>query len=233
LWPWIVGVSCSLIAAVIAFTVRGTFDAWRSRKNARSGQLAGEWYQITYDPNDWSKLWSIEWLNVSHHYDTIEGTMWRVWRHPCAQPHFDRQWKFLAHFRNGFLVGHYWSESGDGGDGSLHLRHPRRSYCQGKFQEELPTGDPGAFNVNFEAPLDWIRVGSDNEPRVLNYFDQARRTNRMVDTKIRRRVEERMRHLRQGIEDRRPLSYGCVLKDDISQSVSGADQDHPGGRGVA
>lgn len=87
---------------------------------------------------------------------------------------------------------------------------------------------PGVFNVNFEAPLDWVRVGSDNEQRVLRYFDHARRNGRMVDTKMRRKVEERMRHFQPRLEDQRALSYGFVLKEDVSPSVTGADREQSG-----
>lgn len=53
---WVVGIATGLITSLILFSAKFVYD-WRRH---RSGPLAGNWHQVTYDPVDSQRLWSVE-----------------------------------------------------------------------------------------------------------------------------------------------------------------------------
>jgi hypothetical protein len=139
----------------------------------RSGKLSGTWYQVTYHSDDAGMTgipWSVELVRARHHRAESTGTMWRIHR-----PFPDRKWSFWARYDDGRLDGTYWSVRGDGGTGSIHLRQFSNSNLRGRFVESQLRDDSIVYLV---APLEWIRVGSPDEIRVLPWLDLSE-SNRM------------------------------------------------------
>ncbi|SEH01557.1 hypothetical protein SAMN05444920_1215 [Nonomuraea solani] len=136
----------------------------------RSGALAGIWYQVTYyadDPAMRKIPWSVELLRVRHHRRTISGHIWRV-----HNPYFDRKWSFVGRYSDGCMDGTYWSVKGGGGRGSLHLWRVSDNNLRGRFVEsQLVHDGPDMSIVYLEAPLEWIRLGSHEEKRVVPWLE--------------------------------------------------------------
>lgn len=181
-----------------------------ARRN-RLGALAGHWYQVTFDPDDSGKVWSIEWVEVRHNKQTVTGTNWRIY-----QSHFDRRWKFSGRYQGSFLRAQYWADQGDGGDGYMKLFRYNRSGCLGRFEEDQPrTLQANPTFVAFAAPLEWIRVGGDDEPLIL---DKLRTLDRerlvaQLPRRIRRRLNDRLDEVPIGERVYRALSYGSAVAD--------------------
>ncbi|MCK2221931.1 hypothetical protein MF672_050205 [Actinomadura sp. ATCC 31491] len=136
----------------------------------RSGALAGLWYQVTYyadDPAMRGVPWSVELMRVRHHRQSVSGHIWRI-----HGPYLDRKWSFVGRYSDGCMDGTYWSVKGGGGRGSLHLWRVSDNNLRGRFVEsQLVHDGPEMSIVYLEAPLEWIRLGSHEERRVLPWLE--------------------------------------------------------------
>ena len=207
----IVGVLSGLIVTVIGAMASMAYRLVRSGRSA----LGGQWYQVTYDPLVADSVWSIEWVSIRQVGNELNGTMWRIWRAPGNPKHLDRRWGFTARSHGSFLRGIYWSERGDGGEGVLRLFCLRRSTWIGRFEDEQPSyGESRASFEEFQAPMEWIRVGSERESGVLDLIRDAALVDlAKLDRRVRSRVERRLTNATkfEGLAVR--LAYGGALQD--------------------
>jgi hypothetical protein len=82
---WLVSILLGLVATALWELLEAGIRAWRER----SGPLAGDWYQVTYNVEDKDMArepWSIEWIQIRHRGHTLSGTFWRIF---CC--YYDRQ----------------------------------------------------------------------------------------------------------------------------------------------
>lgn len=165
---WLTNVAVSIVGAAIwsAIVLITRFGY------LRSGKLSGNWYQVAYyadDPTMNGIPWSIELIRVRHQRDTVSGQMWRV-----HNPHYDRKWYFVGRYDDGHFDCIYWAVKGSGGCGSLHLWRVSDNNLRGRFVESQIIHSGSNISIEYlDAPLEWIRVGSSDESRVLPWLDLA------------------------------------------------------------
>jgi hypothetical protein len=124
------------------------------------GDLAGYWYQVTYDPKD-KKLedpcWSIELMRVRHRGDTVEGTMWRIF-----PDEFYKKWSWEGRSEGAFVIGSYFASrrSKAGGSGNFFLMEIGEGRVKGDFMciviEDTASGGVGLAPEMW--PMEWLRV---------------------------------------------------------------------------
>lgn len=156
---WLIGIGSGIIAAALLAFCKARYQAIRDLR----GPLSGDWYQITYDPEDANKIWSVEWIEVKHHGDFLRGTMWRIFPR-----NFDRRWAFEGRRRDSSVISVYWADRGEGGDGTMSLLKatPRKSI--GRFWEYKPSINGNDIHYgDFSAPIQWVRTDGETGARVL------------------------------------------------------------------
>jgi hypothetical protein len=206
-------VASSLIGAAVWAIIALALDAARHRR----GAIAGHWYQVTFDPDDTTKVWSIELVVVKHYRESISGTMWRIY-----PAHFDRRWTFDGRCRDYFVRAQYWADRGDGGEGTLKLFRYRRSNCAGRFEEEQPRSVGfGASFIEFAAPMEWIRVDGDQEPAVLDKIATMpeSRLSQNLPKRISRGLQRRLAKHSGRDGARPPLTYRGAMYDPTGPAV--------------
>jgi hypothetical protein len=210
---WLIGIGTGLVSAAIWAAVALLIEYRRHR----SGPLAGDWYQVTFDPNVADKIWSIEFLEVKHLRDKVFGNMWRIY-----PAHYDRQWTFSGLFRYHFLRAQYACTRGDGRDGMMKLAPYSRSNCAGRFEEDQPTSvEFGATFAEFKAPLEWIKVGCDQEPAVIDRLEEAPQWqySEYLPRRVLRKLTKRAERMTGGDRVLRALSY-CGALNDLSSPLA-------------
>lgn len=204
---WIVGVISSLIGAAVWASIAYAIEIRRQR----SGAVAGHWYQITYDPNNSAEVWSIEWVEALHRNETVSGCMWRIYPH-----HFDRRWHFQGRCHDARIRVHYWADRGNGGEGSMKLYMLLRSNYLGNFEEEkVNSFGIGPSFVDFAAPIEWIRVESDDEPPVLSKLRTLPEADitAHLPRRIKNKLQERLAEDPMSQKIYRALAFGSCLND--------------------
>jgi len=204
---WIVGVISSLIGGAAWASIAYAIEIRRQR----SGPVAGHWYQITYDPLDSSKVWSIEWVEAFHRNENVSGCMWRIYPR-----HFNRRWHFQGRCHDARIRADYWADRGNGGEGSMKLYTLLRSNYLGKFEEEkVNSFSIGPSFVDFAAPIEWIRVDSDDEPAVLARLRTLPETDitSHLPRRIRARLQARLAVDPTSQKIFRALAFGACLYD--------------------
>ncbi len=203
----VVGTVSSIIGAAVWTLIAYVISSRRQR----SGAVAGNWYQITYDPKDSSIVWSIEWIEAVHKSDTVAGTTWRIYPH-----HFDRRWRFQGRCCDARIRAQYWADRGNGGEGSMKLYQLLRSNYLGRFEEEqVKSYEIGPSFVDFAAPIEWIRVGSDDESAVLAKLKAIPEAEMLTNLprRIRRRLQNSLARDRLSQKTFRALAFGSCLVD--------------------
>jgi hypothetical protein len=162
---WLVSILLGLVATALWELLEAGIRAWRER----SGPLAGDWYQVTYNVEDKDMArepWSIEWIQIRHRGHTLSGTFWRIF---CC--YYDRQWSFEGRFNDGEIIGHYWAVRGEGGRGILALSRLSNGMYKGEFRERNNIFEALSIRSEYSGnPLEWIRVGSGGEERILPWL---------------------------------------------------------------
>jgi hypothetical protein len=203
----VVGLVTALVGAAVWEACRALFLARRERH----GPLAGNWYQVTYDPADESRVWSIEWVEVKHHKDFLHGTMWRIY-----SGNFDRRWKFEGRYIDSFAISSYWADRGDGKNGSMLLYRHRPSGCIGRFMQAQPSNiDFNLRREGFSAQVEWIHLGSDSEILVLGMLREANLQDLRshLPPRVYKRLSHRLSLPPSPAPAWRSLSYGSALTD--------------------
>lgn len=207
---WVVGIATSLIAGALW----ATLARFVARNTNGRGELAGYWYQVTYDPDNDENVWSVEVIEVKHHADRITGTMWRVW--PEA---FLRRWSFSGEYSNllyralykrtredrssaehrhmrehGASPAHAPRRNGSG-SGFMKLYKDDAGCCQGRFVEEgIKSVEFGPQIVEFGARLEWIKFQGAGEDFVIQLLlhDADKFSGNGLPPRIRRRLQWRI-----------------------------------------
>jgi hypothetical protein len=203
----VVGVISSLIGAAVWAIIAYFIEMQRQR----SGVAAGDWYQITYDPQDTGKVWSVEWVEAFQRNDTITGTMWRIY-----PEHFNRRWKFQGRCHDRKIRAQYWATRGNGGEGSMKIHMLRPSNYLGSFEEEVVNSfQIGPSFVDFAAPVEWIGVQSDDEPVVLAELRKVSEADMIayLPGRICRRLHDRLSQDPRSQKIFRALAFGACLYD--------------------
>lgn len=203
----VVGIISSLIGAAVWAIVAYIIE----NRRERSGEAAGHWYQITYDPKNITDVWSVEWVEVLQRNDTIKGTMWRIY-----PAHFNRRWRFQGRCRDKKIRAQYWCTRGNGGDGSMKLHIVRRSNLLGNFEEERANAyGIGPSFIDFSAYIEWIEVSSDYEPQVLAELRKMDETEMVayLPRRICRRLRSRLSEDPPSQKLFRSLAFGSCLHD--------------------
>jgi hypothetical protein len=204
---WLIGVASSIVGAAIWAVIGYGIEARRER----TGELAGQWFQITYNPKDTDVVWSIEWIDVKHQGERVSGTMWRIYPES-----FDRRWSFNGVFARSFIRCPYLPTRGDGGEGFMKLYMFKRSNCLGRFIQDLPKNvDFGPSYVEFAAPLEWIRAGSDDQGAVVKLLATVPKEQMIsrLPSRVRKQLQRRMDGMSTTDVVLRNLGYGNALPD--------------------
>ncbi|MFF1450664.1 hypothetical protein ACFVYF_21355 [Streptomyces sp. NPDC058274] len=200
-----------LFTALLGGTVWEGCRALFIASGERNGTLAGHWYQVTYDPDDEGRIWSIEWVEVKHRKGSVSGTMWRVYSR-----NFDRRWKFEGRYLDSFVISSYWADRGDGKNGSMLLYRHNHSGCIGRFMQAQPRNiDFNLRHDGFSAHVEWIRLGSDSEVLVLGVLSDVDREQlrHHLPARIYKRLVRQLALEAEPSEFWRSLSYGSALVD--------------------
>jgi hypothetical protein len=171
---WIVSILSTLVGAAISAVLGHIVRIVQFRR----GSLAGNWYSVTYsseDPGMTGEPWSIEWIEVRHHGQTVTGTMWRIYK-----AHFNRRWSFRGRYEESEILGYYRATRGEGGRGNFALMALNNWFFKGGFQERQVlfeaiqsshcSSSAGLIPISigyFGMPLVWIRVGSSAQERIV------------------------------------------------------------------
>jgi hypothetical protein len=153
----------------------------------RSGELAGDWLQVTYVPDDetLTRVWSIEWLRVRQRKKVLRATAWRL-----SPLDFQRKWALNASAYPALIEGIYWAERGRGGHGQFQLIHVDDDRYSGNYR--TATGKPTTSGVEvlfIGAPMEWVKVGSDRAERLTPLIaDHLPKAQRHLPWYLRRRV---------------------------------------------
>lgn len=165
------------------------------------------------DPDD--SPWSIELLYIRQRNEIFSGEAWRVYRE-----HPERRWVSSGRCGNDSIVdGIYWANRGEGGHGTFHLWAFIGSsrYC-GEFSESKVQLGPSGPRFEFSsAPLEWVRVGSDEEAKVLSWLRRA--VPQKLDSSWPRRVQRKI-CLACGIPDS-PSHFGWLRYFGYAPTVYG------------
>jgi len=92
----------------------------------------------------------------------------------------------------------------------------RHSNCLGRFISDMPRNvEFGPAYVEFAAPLEWIRVGGEDEPAVLQKLNEQSREEmmRMLPHKVQRKLTQRLSDATMTSRVLRQLAYGNILSD--------------------
>jgi hypothetical protein len=218
----VVGVVSSVIGAAVWALIVYLANARRQR----SGAAAGDWYEITYDPRNSSRVWSIEWVESRHQGHSLNGVIWRLY-----PDNLDYRWHFHGRCNDARIWLHYWTDRGNGGDGSIKLYQLRRSNYLGRFEEEIVDSFKMVPSlVDVSSPMEWIRVGSVREAGVMKMLQTVDETELLVHLprRIKRKLRERL-GLGQAEAECRPLAFGDVLSD-LDNSLVSLKTRHEGSR---
>ncbi|MFE4676166.1 hypothetical protein [Streptomyces sp. NPDC056723] len=137
----------------------------------RNGLLAGDWYQVVYDPRDVHAIWSIEWVHAKHRRGNLRSKSWRI----CNR-NFDRRWELIGRYEDGFALCHYWATRGSGKDGAIILNRRNRDAFIGMLVKAEP--ENARFSIDhdgFIAHVQWLRVDKASEPAVLEIVNSVPR----------------------------------------------------------
>jgi hypothetical protein len=174
-----------LVAFIIGVASAATFEVGRRAlewHEHRQGELAGWWYQITWNPDKPDQIWSIEWVQVQHRRHQVTGTMWRVYTERDGQAiatkeNFCKVWKFAADYSGGHVLnGHYSCKTGDGWDGVFQMLTYTRTSLIGNFRAIVP--DPDVTSASdprglvpllkpFAPVVEWVRCDCERENAIL------------------------------------------------------------------
>jgi len=187
---WVLSIAISVAGAAAWAGMTRLASIWAER----SGKLTGDWYQVTYWPEDiemTDEPWSIEWVEARHRRSSVRGRMWRVYRRALresqagvgaaapiqkrpGQSVIDPQnrWVFVGRCVDSPLNATYWADRGAGGQGSMHMWKVNNTHYRGKFAEVKLEGSGLLMKIKIEeAGIEWIRVDSPEARRVLGYCD--------------------------------------------------------------
>jgi hypothetical protein len=206
----VVGIISSLIGAAVWAIVAYIIENQRQK----SGVAAGQWYQITYNPDDDKEVWSIEWVEALQKGETITGTMWRIYPEHC-----NRRWSFQGRCHDTNIRAQYWATRGNGGEGSMKLYMWRRSTFLGNFEEERANSfGIGPSFVEFAAPIEWIEVHSEDEPLVLAELRKISEAEMVahLPRRICRRLTGRLAEDPVSQKIFRSLAFGTCLYGDLN-----------------
>jgi len=137
------------------------------------GDLAGYWYQVTYDPKDeqmGEACWSIELMRLRHRRDSVKGTWWRIY-----PEHFYKKWTWEGKLEGAFVIGSYFAsrKSKSGGSGNFFMMEIGEGRVKGHFMCVL-VEDMASGGVGFEPetwPMEWIRVDRCNGAALANWVE--------------------------------------------------------------
>ncbi len=130
--------------------------------------------------SQWSLLdpyqnpWSIELIRVMHSKRNFKARCWRIF-----PAHYSRRWRSDGALMDDSIIdGRYWCDRGDGGHGTFHLFtsiEPGR--CCGEFSSAEAKLRFSELSSEFNgAPLEWIKLGSRSEEKVLKWLKRAELT---------------------------------------------------------
>ncbi|MET8448691.1 hypothetical protein [Streptomyces sp. NPDC005209] len=200
-----------LITALIGGATWEGFRALFLARRQQHGALAGHWYQVTYDPEDEGRVWSIEWVEVKHSKNSFHGTMWRIYSR-----NIDRRWKFEGRYIDSFAISSYWADRGDGKNGSMLLYRHNQSGCIGRFMQAQPKNiDFNLRHEGFSAHVEWIRLGSESEVLVLGIVSEVDREElaQYLPGRIHKRLMRQLEIESTPSQFWRSLSYGSAMVD--------------------
>jgi hypothetical protein len=208
----VVGIISSLIGATVWAIIAYIIE----NKRLRSGKVAGDWYQITFNPKNDKEVWSIEWVEALQKGETITGTMWRIY-----PEHFNRRWSFQGRCHDTNIRAQYWATRGNGGEGSMTLYMWGKSTFLGNFNEERANSyGIGPSFVDFKAPIHWIeaKAHSEDEPPVLAKLRQISEAEMVahLPRRICRRLTRRLAEDPRSQKIFRALAFGSCLSGDLN-----------------
>lgn len=137
------------------------FVGWGARSLSEfRGNLAGYWYQVTYDPGD-GKLaepcYSIEFMRLRHRGDTVKGTWWRIY-----PDDFEKKWTWKGQVEGSFVIGSYFASkrSKAGGSGNFFMMEIGEGRVKGHFMcvviDDMASGGVGVEPRMW--PMEWLRA---------------------------------------------------------------------------
>jgi hypothetical protein len=117
--------------------------------------------------------WSIELICVRHQGNEVLADNWRVYNSTDDDPHYDRKWSSMGRCSNDSVIdSYYWSERGEGGHGTFQLWMITSGRFCGQFSQSITTARNNESSNEFiSSHLEWIRLGSDAEHKVLEWFE--------------------------------------------------------------
>ena len=117
--------------------------------------------------------WSIELICVRHQGKEVLADNWRVYNSTDDDPHYDRKWSSRGRCANDSVIdSYYWSERGEGGHGTFQLWMITSGRFCGQFSQSITTvRNNESSNEFISSYLEWIRLGSDAEHKVLEWFE--------------------------------------------------------------
>ncbi len=153
-WKTIVP-TAGLIVALVPLAALG--GKWLLRFR---GDLAGYWYQVTYNPEDENleqPCFSIELMRLTHWRDTVRGTWWRIYKED-----FYKRWSWEGKLEGAFVIGSYFAgkKSKAGGSGNFFMMEIGEGRVKGHFMCVV-VDDTAASSIGFEPrvwPMEWLRA---------------------------------------------------------------------------
>lgn len=117
--------------------------------------------------------WSIELIRVRHQGNEVLADNWRVYNSTDHDPHYDRKWSSRGRCANDSVIdSYYWSEHGEGGHGTFQLWMITSGRFCGQFSQSITMAKNNESSNEFiSSYLEWIRLGSDAEHKVLEWFE--------------------------------------------------------------
>jgi hypothetical protein len=140
--------------------------------------------------------------------------MWRIY-----PQYFDRRWRFQGRCHDGKIRAYYWADRGNGGEGDMKLYLVLRSNYLGGFQEERASEFRiGPSYIDFAAPIEWIRVDSDDEPAVVTRLREipVAQVTSYLPRRVCRRLQDKLSDASVGQRVLRALAFGSCLQGDMS-----------------
>jgi hypothetical protein len=147
--------------------------------------------------------WSIEILHLRHGRSRFTGSMWRVYsmRDDASgrRDTLNRRWQSNGRaYEDAIVDGLYWCDRGEGGHGVFRLWTINKvsHYCGDFVADKVSPNAKGVNREGFTAPVEWIRIGSGAEIKMLPWFvddrlivDLLRRGNKWWPRSVRRRMK--------------------------------------------